>query len=371
MTALLELRGIQKRFPLTSPLLRRKIGSVHAVDGVDLVLDAGETVGLVGESGSGKSTLGRIALGVLDPSGGEVLLEGVDLAGLRGKERQTMRRQLQFVFQDPYSSLDAFSPVGDSVAEPMRTHGTHDRAARQQRVRELFELVGLRPDAVSRYPREFSGGQLQRIAIARGLALDPKVIVLDEPVSSLDVSTQGEVINLLADIQARTSVAYLFISHDLAVVDHVSTRVAVMYLGRIVEQGASDDVVMRPKHPYTLALLSAVPGELGIDGLARERIVLRGDLPSPMNPIEGCRFHTRCPFVMEMCRSVEPKPYTAPDGTIVECHLHTDGPVLEGRSVTELDPPPAATRATLTSFGAEGRARAPEPVRGRSFLRRG
>jgi oligopeptide transport system ATP-binding protein len=254
------------------------------------------------------------------------------------------RRKLQFVFQDPYSSLDPYSPVGDSIAEPMRTHHTHDRAGRDARMSELLKLVGLADEVLGRYPREFSGGQLQRIAIARGLVLDPKLIVLDEPVSSLDVSTQGDVINLLDDLQERTGVAYLFISHDLAVVEHVSDRIAVMYLGRIVESGAAKNVVNSPKHPYSLSLLSAAPGQSEIGGTVKQRIILRGDLPSPTKKIEGCRFNTRCPFVMDMCRTVTPQPYTTPDGTIVECHLHTDGPKLAGRSVAELPlPEPTAS----------------------------
>jgi oligopeptide transport system ATP-binding protein len=333
VTPLLDMRGIGMRFPLRSQLLRRTVGWVQAVDGVDLVVDRGETVGLVGESGSGKSTLGRIALGVLEPSSGQILLDGADLGALPASERRATRRKLQFVFQDPYSSLDPYSPVGESVAEPMRTYRTHDRAGRDERVRDLFRLVGLSDEAASRYPREFSGGQLQRIAIARALVLDPELIVLDEPVSSLDVSTQGEVVNLLADLQARTGVAFLFISHDLAVVEHVSRRIAVMYLGRIVEHGPVKEVIARPKHPYTLALLSAVPGQAGIDLPPRERIMLRGELPSPSAKIEGCRFHTRCPFVMDVCRSVAPAPYVTPDGTVVECHLHTEGPQLGGMSV--------------------------------------
>jgi oligopeptide/dipeptide ABC transporter ATP-binding protein len=352
MTELLEFRGIGMRFPRRSQLLRRRIGWVNAVDGVDLTIERAETVGLVGESGSGKTTLGRVALGIMPPTSGTIFLEGTDLAKLRRRDRAATRRNLQFVFQDPYSSLDPYTPVGDSIAEPMKAHRTHDRAGRQERVAELLRLVGMSPDVVGRYPREFSGGQLQRVAIARGLVLDPKLIVLDEPVSSLDVSTQGEVINLLEDIQARTGVAYLFISHDLAVVEHVSDLIAVMYLGRIVEHGAAKEVVRNPKHPYSLSLLSAAPGQTEVGAKVKERIILRGDLPSPSRRIEGCRFHTRCPFVMDVCRSVTPQPYTTPDGTVVECHLHTEGPMLAGRSVAELPLP------ETTPFGPISIARA-------------
>jgi oligopeptide/dipeptide ABC transporter ATP-binding protein len=333
VSGLLELRSVAKRFARRSPFLRRTVGWVHAVDGVDLVVGRGETLGLVGESGSGKTTLGRIALGLLSPTGGQVLVEGRDLASLDRRGRLALRRRLQFVFQDPYSSLDPFRPVGDSVAEPLRTHHVGDRAARRARVDALLELVGLRATDAARYPREFSGGQLQRIAIARAIALDPLLIVLDEPVSSLDVSTQAEIINLLTGLQAETGVAYLLISHDLAVVDHASARIAVMYLGRIVEHGHAAAVVQRPKHPYTLALLSAVPA-LEPHPDHRPRIVLGGDLPSPTTQVAGCRFHTRCPFAMEVCRDVDPPAYTVPDGTTVACHLHTHGPKLGGDPVT-------------------------------------
>ena len=336
MTALLELRGVSKEFPVRSAFLRRRTSSTRAVDSVDLVLNRGETLGLVGESGSGKTTLGRIALGLIEPTAGQVLVDGIDLANLEVRERQAVRRRVQFVFQDPYSSLDPFTPVGDSIAEPLRTHHFGDRTSRPDRVAELLELVGLRPAFAQRYPREFSGGQLQRIAIARALALEPELVVLDEPVSSLDVSTQADVINLLAKLQAELGVAYLFIAHDLAVVDHISTRIAVMYLGRIVEEGPADVVVAKPKHPYTLALLSAVPGDEQRESDRRPRIVLQGELPSPRAKVAGCRFHTRCPLAMKVCRDATPDPILAPDGSSAWCHLHAPGKIAEIQSLVEL-----------------------------------
>jgi oligopeptide/dipeptide ABC transporter ATP-binding protein len=348
MSPLLELRGLEMHFPQRSAFLRRTIGHVRAVDGVDLAVEAGETLGLVGESGSGKSTLGRIALGLLDPTAGQVLLDGADLTALDRDERLAMRRKAQFVFQDPYSSLDPYTPVGESIAEPLRTHGVvSGRDARHRRVAGLLEQVGLRAAAADRYPRQFSGGQLQRIAIARALALDPELIVLDEPVSSLDVSTQAEVVNLLARLQRDAGVSYLFIAHDLAVVDHLSSRIAVLYLGKVVEFGTTRAVVDTPKHPYTQALLSAVPGTGG----GRERIVLAGDLPAPTIEISGCAFHTRCPHVMDVCRSEAPPLVSAPDGSLATCHLHTVGPALGGRSVVEVPLPARAADRVVTAGG--------------------
>jgi oligopeptide/dipeptide ABC transporter ATP-binding protein len=347
MSAMLELNNISMRFPRKSPFLRRTIGWVQAVDDVTLSVDRGETLGLVGESGSGKSTLGRIALGLQDPTSGSVLLDGLDPAALHGGDRLSVRRKAQCVFQDPYSSLDPYTPIGEAIAEPLRTHKVVKASDRRERVGELLDLVGLRPSIYGRYPREFSGGQLQRIAIARALALDPELIVLDEPVSALDVSTQAEVVNLLGELQERVGVAYLFIAHDLAVVDHVSSRIAVMYLGQIVERGTTRDIVDSPKHPYTLSLLSAVPGQSEVGAAKQQRIILTGDLPSPSNMPSGCRFHTRCPFTMDICREVSPPPFTAPDGTVTTCHLHTEGPKLAGRPVTEIALPAPSVRASL------------------------
>jgi oligopeptide transport system ATP-binding protein len=291
---LLELRGVEMHFPRRSAFLNRTVGHVRAVDGVDLAIRRGETVGLVGESGSGKSTLGRIALGLLAPTAGEVLVEGAPLS-TSSRDRLAVRSRLQFVFQDPYSSLDPFTPVGESVAEPLRTHGVVDgAAARRVRVAELLEQVGLRAAVAGRYPREFSGGQLQRIAIARALALEPELIVLDEPVSALDVSIQAGVVNLLERLQHDLGLAYVFIAHDLSIVRHISDRVAVMYLGKIVEEGPAAAIYERAGHPYTQALLSAVPLPDPRREKARTRILLRGDVPSPADPPSGCRFRTRC-----------------------------------------------------------------------------
>ena len=337
MSALLEADGVVKHFPIQRGVLRRTVGHVRAVDGVDLSVGPGMTVGLVGESGSGKSTLARVLLRLIDPTAGTIVFDGADITTIPERKIRELRRGMQFVFQDPYSSFDPLATIADSLAEPMRNFLDLNRKAREERIGELLRTVRLNPEHRNRYPREFSGGQLQRVAVARALALSPKLLVLDEPVSSLDVSIQADVINLLADLQTELGLAYLFIAHDLALVRHVSTRIAVMYLGRIVEYGPAAEVYSRPKHPYTEALLSAIPVPNPARQRERARIVLEGDIPSPAAPPSGCHFHTRCPHAMEMCRMVDPPVFEAPDGTTVFCHLHTDGPRLAGDSVLSLN----------------------------------
>ena len=334
--AVLETRAITKRFAVERGVLRRKIGDVHAVDGVDLAIRSGTTMGLVGESGSGKSTLGRLVLRLLDPTAGRVFFDGRDVTESHGRELREVRRGAQLVFQDPHSAFDPSATLLGALREPMRAQLTLSRAEQRDRARELMELVGLGEHLLDRFPHELSGGQLQRIAVARALVVEPKVVVLDEPVSSLDVSTQAQVVNLLRDLQARLGVAYLFIAHDLAVVRHVSDDLSVMYLGRIVEQGRADAIYATPHHPYTEALLSAIPVPDPVRQRRRERIILRGDIPSPADPPPGCHFHTRCPYVMEICRSEDPEPFVADDGTTVACHLHTSGPRLGGASLSAL-----------------------------------
>ena len=337
----LEVTDLTKLFPLRSPLLRRITGSIRAVDDVTLSVRSGETVGLVGESGSGKSTLGRLALRLIEPSAGRVVLAGHDISNLPESKLRPLRRNGQMIFQDPYSSLDPRSTIANNVGEPLERHFDMTRKERDERVGELLDEVNLNRTLIQRYPHEFSGGQLQRIALARALSVQPQLIVADEPVSSLDVSTQAQIIGLLDEVQQEFDLALLFISHDLSVVRNISDRIAVMHLGQLVETGSAEDVTERPKHPYTAALLSAVPLPDPVVQRSRQRLVLQGDLPSPVNPPSGCRFHTRCPFAMEVCEHDDPAPHTTKDGTIVKCHLHHHGPELGGRSVLELAAPVA------------------------------
>ena len=336
MAPLVSVSALRKDFPVRSALLRRELGLVRAVDGVDFEIGPGETLGLVGESGSGKSTVARLVLRLIEPSAGQVVIDGAEVTALGKAALRDSRRNMQMVFQDPYSSLDPRQTVAEAIGEPLEVHRGMDRRARDQRVIELLDQVGLGPHSLRRYAYEFSGGQRQRIAIARALALNPSLLVLDEPVSSLDVSTQSQVINLLTDLQDRLGLTYLFIAHDLSVVRHISDRIAVMYLGRVVEQGNAEEVYTRPRHPYTAALLSAIPVPDPGYQRSRDRIVLRGDVPSPLAPPSGCSFRTRCQFAMDVCAHEDPPVFTAPEGTTVACHLHVSGPTLAGAPVTGL-----------------------------------
>ena len=320
---LIDVRDLQMHFPVTKGVIfQSKVGEVKAVDGVSFQIMRGETLGLVGESGSGKTTLGRCILQLLKPTGGQVRFRGEYLTELPGKDMRALRRELQIIFQDPYGSLNPRMTVGSIVEEPLIIHKLGDRHERKIRVGELFEVVGLNPNMMDRYPYEFSGGQRQRIGIARALAVNPTFIVCDEPVSALDVSIQAQVINLLRSLQERFDLTYLFIAHDLSVVRHISDRVAVMYLGKIVEITDRDELYRDPKHPYTRALLSAVPIPDPVVEATRERIILTGDVPSPINPPSGCSFHPRCPFAMDVCREVTPVLKSTSEGHSVACHLY-------------------------------------------------
>jgi oligopeptide transport system ATP-binding protein len=306
-SVLLRATDVHRHFGVRGDgVVRREVASVRAVDGVSLEVRAGETLGLVGESGCGKSTLGRTLLRLTELTSGTIEFEGRDISGLSRAELRPVRREMQMVFQDPYASLNPRKRVSSIIGQPMRIHGTHPRSEIPGRVRELLGLVGLSPEHADRFPHEFSGGQRQRLGIARALALRPKLVIADEPVSALDVSVQAQVINLLEDLQDELGLTYLFVAHDLSVVRQVSDRIAVMYLGKIVEVGPAERVATLPVHPYTEALLSAVPVPDPDLSARRERIVLRGDVPSPANPPSGCRFHPRCPHATDVCRSDEP-----------------------------------------------------------------
>ncbi len=315
----LRVSGLKKHFPVKKGLLSRTVGQVYAVDGVSFEIGPGETLGLVGESGCGKSTVGRTVLRLIEPTEGAIEIDGVDITRLEKRDLRDYRRQMQIIFQDPFSSLNPRMSAGDIVGELLLVHGVHERGERRDKVAELFERVGLRPGQMSSLPHQFSGGQRQRIGIARALALNPKLIVGDEPVSALDVSIQAQVINLLMDLQRDLGLSYLFIAHDLAVVEHISHRVAVMYLGKIVEYADKKILFTDPLHPYTEALLSAVP--IPDPEMKRDKVILQGDVPSPINPPSGCHFHTRCPYATAHCRAEVPELKENTPGHWVSCHL--------------------------------------------------
>jgi peptide/nickel transport system ATP-binding protein len=321
MTVLYDIKGVSKRFRIGTRLSAQGVRVLHAVDNVSLTIAAGETLGLVGESGCGKSTLARCLARLYDISDGSLVFDGTDISHLNARQMRVHRRKMQMVFQDPYASLNPRRRVADLIAEPLRIHLKLGEAEVQARVAQLLEQVGLLPDHAQRYPHEFSGGQRQRIGIARAIALEPKMVILDEPVSALDVSVQAQIVNLLADLQDRLKLTYLFVAHDLSVVRQVSTRIAVMYLGSIVEIGAADQIFSAPAHPYTQALISAVPKPVYADGVARNRIILTGDVPSPINPPSGCRFHPRCPVAQDRCRMERPVLTPLSPARSVACHF--------------------------------------------------
>jgi len=323
---LLEVKNLKKHFPVRRGLFSRITGYVYAVDGVSFHIDPGETLGLVGESGCGKSTVGRTMLKLLEPTAGTIEVRGHDITALEPGEMLPYRQQMQMIYQDPYASLNPRMSAAEIVGEPLVIHEIGTPVERQERVATLFERVGLRPELMNFYPHEFSGGQRQRIGIARALALNPELIVGDEPVSALDVSIQAQIINLLIDLQDELKLAYLFVAHDLAVVEHISHRVAVMYLGRIVELTDRKSLFAEPLHPYTEALLSAVPVPRS-GARNRRRVILDGDVPSPVNPPSGCHFHSRCPYAMKRCRSESPPLREVIPGHLAACHLHDKGVV--------------------------------------------
>lgn len=316
--SLLEVEGLKKYFPLRRGVFRRTVGWVQAVDGVSLDVRKGEALGLVGESGSGKSTLGKCTVKLLEPTEGRIFYGGEDITAMGSARTKRYRRQVQAVFQDPYLSLNPRMAIGDIVAEPLKVHSLYSSHERKEKVKDLLMKVGLSPDCVSRYPHEFSGGQRQRIGIARALALNPELIICDEPVSALDVSVQAQVINLLDDLKEEYRLSYLFIAHDLSVVEHVCDRIAVMYLGKVVEIAKDTELYSTPEHPYTAALLSAIP--IPDPTLKRHRTILKGEVPSPINPPSGCRFHPRCPYRESICSQQEPKLKMIAEDHWVACH---------------------------------------------------
>jgi peptide/nickel transport system ATP-binding protein/oligopeptide transport system ATP-binding protein len=328
---IMQVRDLVKHFPIHAGFFRRQVGAVQAVDGVSFDVMRGETLGIVGESGCGKSTTARLLLRLMEPTAGSIQFEGREIAHIKGAELKALRREMQMIFQDPYSSLNPRKTVGSIISDPFVIHGLHkEQGARKRAVQELMDTVGLNPEHYNRYPHEFSGGQRQRIGVARALALKPKVIIADEPVSALDVSIQAQVLNLLRDLQRELGITLIFIAHDLSVVRHMCDRVAVMYLGRIVELAGSDELYSHPRMPYTGALMSAVPVADPRLAAAKKRQVLSGDVPSPTNPPPGCRFHTRCWKAQEVCRNEDPPLDLKDGGNLAACHFPlTDAEVLE------------------------------------------
>jgi peptide/nickel transport system ATP-binding protein len=348
-TPLLEVRHVKKYFPIRRGVLQREVARVHAVDDVSFAVREGETLGLVGESGCGKSTLGRTLVRLFEPTAGEIVFEGQPIQSLGARRLRPLRREMQMVFQDPYASLNPRKRVGTIISDPMRIHGLGNRSEQKTRVQELLETVGLSPEHYNRFPHEFSGGQRQRIGVARALALRPKLVIADEPVSALDVSIQSQMLNLLDDLQNEFQLTFLFIAHDLAVVRHVSDRIAVMYLGKIVELSPAEELYDRPIMPYTEALLSAVPIPDPDLAEQRERIVLEGDVPSPIDPPSGCRFHPRCRYATDVCKEVEPPLVDYGNGHLAACHhpLNVDEETLSRVGVAEEHTPATADESVL------------------------
>ena len=320
--ALLQVKNLVKHFPITQGILiQRKVGAVHAVDDVSFEIYKGETLGLVGESGCGKSTTGRTIIQLYRPTSGQVIFEGIDLVSVKGEQMRKTRRRMQMIFQDPYASLNPRMTIGEIIGEPLIIHKAIEKEKVNKKVSELLELVGLNPQYANRYPHEFSGGQRQRVGVARSLSLEPSLIICDEPISALDVSIQAQVVNLLEDLQSKFNLTYLFIAHDLSMVRHISNRIAVMYLGVIMEMTTSKELFDNPLHPYSIALLSAVPVPDPLVEMKRKRIILQGDVPSPINPPSGCRFRTRCPIAKDVCKEQKPEMREISPGHFAACHF--------------------------------------------------